>query len=395
MSWRTSLSLAIALAGLALTGGCNSDDKHSAADAGAPDAGPDPSLMDPKLADALRSARPSASGMPGVPGDGPPANGIFAPGGADKAHAIGAPVKIELLNKGEEPRVVLRPKLALEGKKTLVVQVGKRFHQQGLPNVDYTLDVKVEGTGATEGAKQPAPDSPSKPTITFTITKVKASQQQMGQLPPDVDEKLGGLKGTAIKANLEPDGSIANEVVELGKDTNKGLVELANALQEMLAVLFSPWPAEPVGKGAFWLAGDRTRVGGMDVVRYRHTTVEELQGDDVAVSINVRLYSAIQNQLPVAIGPQPGLSVVQFESFGKAVIARKVSELLPSAAKCKIPIQLALSQDPQKQQPGGELTIESNAAILSPGGAKEPKEPREPNEPAPPPAPAPAPAPPP
>jgi hypothetical protein len=373
------LSLVLVALVLAIAG-CDDDGKSSSADAGVADAGNDPALMDPNIADALKSAGPLSSGRPGPnTGDGPPPEGIFGPGGADKAHALGAPVKIALLEKGSEPRIKLRPPLALKGKQTMQLQVVKRFQQQLLPSVDYTLEVQVSGgdepKGPTEGATEPAPAPPGKPSIKFTVSKAKASQRQMGQLPPDVDEKLGGLKGTIIRANLEPDGSISNEIIEVGKDFNKGLGEIVNALQEMLTLLFSPYPEEPVGKGAFWLATDRARVGGMDVVRYRHSTVEEVEGNEFAVSVNVRLYSAVAQQLPAAIGPQPGLSMIGFESFGKGVFTRKADQLLPTSGQLKVPIHLTLSDGspPPPPQPGQppqqramELAIESMAAIITP-----------------------------
>lgn len=386
MSWRWFALLAVAALN---TVACDDDaEKRPAADAGAPDAGPDPALMDPKIADALKSARPM--GSLGIPGEGPPPNGIFAPGGADKAHAKGAPVKITLLEKGSEPRINLRPKLALDGKKTLTLQVVKRVQQSLLPNVDYVLDVQIEGGKAAvpeEGAAEPAPAPTGKSIIKFTVSKAKSSQRQMAQLPPDFDEKVAGLKGTTVRATLEPDGSISNESVELGKETHKALAEFANALQEVLSLIFSPWPDEPVGKGAFWLASDRTMVGGMDVVRYRHTTVEEIEGGELALSLNVRLYSAKQPP-PVNAGQQ-NLPVIGFESFGKAVFVRKTTELLPTTGQAKVPLVLQVSANPQQPEQRGEVTIETAAAILAP--AK--KEGAPPDQPAPAPAPAPAPPP--
>src|SRR5688572_18584106 len=60
--------------------------------------------VDPKLAEAF-AASSAAPGGPGAPAEGgPPANGIFAPGAADKEIPKGAAPKITLGNEGSTPR---------------------------------------------------------------------------------------------------------------------------------------------------------------------------------------------------------------------------------------------------------------------------------------------------
>ncbi|MBV9948655.1 MAG: hypothetical protein JOZ69_17535, partial [Myxococcales bacterium] len=57
---------------------------------------------DPKLAKALQAAA-SASASP----NGPPPDGIFPEGAADKRHPRGTPTSVEVIAEGSEPRVSL------------------------------------------------------------------------------------------------------------------------------------------------------------------------------------------------------------------------------------------------------------------------------------------------
>jgi len=79
------------------------EEKKQSADAprAEADAGTDKyATADPKLTKALQAAAGTATGD-----DGPPADGVFPPGGADRRHANGVPTKVELLNDGSAPRI--------------------------------------------------------------------------------------------------------------------------------------------------------------------------------------------------------------------------------------------------------------------------------------------------
>jgi hypothetical protein len=343
------------------TPGCEEEKpKKPVADAGPDDKQP---LVDGKLAEAMKSAQlqSSAEAPPSV--DGPPPNGVFAPGQADKAHAPGAPLKLEILSSGTEPRVNLRPPLDLGKTKSFTLQVGKRLEQRVRPPLDYELAVSLQEPEKPEGGEAPTATAR---TIRFTIKKVGLSGQE-GALPADAAKQLNSLKGSSVSAELAPDGSLSKVQMAMAPEAEKGLDELVADVAETLDLFFSPWPDKPMGVGAYWMATDRVILSTLPVVRYRVTRIESIEGDVISVSLDIRNYALDPQRLPAGVPADQGLLLVGFNAGGKGTFTRGLKELIPSEGQLKLPLQLHLGDDMEKPQRQGQITIESTGAIVKPG----------------------------
>jgi hypothetical protein len=368
--WRRAEILIAVLVLNVGSAGCDDSSKGLAGDAGAGEAGPNEAVMDKNIVNAVQSARQQTSGSAEVV-NGPPPSGVFEPGMADKAHPRGAPIKVILYDKGSEPRVVLTPNLNLDKPALLKVTVTNRMGQQVRPNVDYTLSVSVKSPQAEEGkegaAAEPDADAgvttPKAREISFTIKTVVPSTQQPGQLPPSLGKAISKLKGSRISATLAPDGSLSGERIELAKKADAALGDLVKPLVEVLGLYFSPWPTEPVGVGAYWIATDRTTTAGMDVIRYRITKVEKLEGKQAAFSLDLRLWAASNNSVPA--GTPEGFLTVGFNAVGKAAWVRNAGELLPIMGQLKAPITVQLG-DPKQPQRVLPVQLETGADIRPP-----------------------------
>ena len=122
--------------------------KSSEADAGASKA----SAIDPNLAQAVAAASAAVPGGKGAPPaqaeGGPPPDGVFAPGAADKEVTKGSLPKITLGSEGSSPRVLLGPSKTpkkLSGTIQVALQADPR--QGAIPVLlDVTIEPKkVEG----------------------------------------------------------------------------------------------------------------------------------------------------------------------------------------------------------------------------------------------------------
>ncbi|MEQ9321209.1 MAG: hypothetical protein RIF41_18745, partial [Polyangiaceae bacterium] len=267
--------------------GCDEDAGEKPKDDTEQDAGTAPPGMDPKLAAAVKSA--AVADAPAD--DGPPANGVFAAGAADKAHAPGAPVDITVIDKGAEPREVIRPKLDMAKGGTMTVVMSRAIPGGVLPPVVFTLVVK---TGEIEEGEEPD----SRP-ISFTVKSAKPGELQPGQKnAPDIDKMLETLVGTKIETTVSKRGELGQEKLVVGEKVKSPMDLFAAGLSDVVGLFFSPMPADPVGVGASWIAHDRTQYAGMNVVRYRVTKLEKKQGDQMALSVDVRLYAIDDKQQP-------------------------------------------------------------------------------------------------
>ncbi len=281
------------------------DDKKPAADSPHADAGADKyATADPKLTKALQAAAGAATSD-----DGPPAEGVFPPGAADRRHASGVPTKVELLNEGAEPRLALRTEAdaAAEGAHTgsygpaaleVAIRLGPRA---ALPTIDLSLFV-----GPSRG-------DPSGPEwLAVNVKKALPAQEQLAELPPDSAREIASLEGTQILVRLAPDGRESDVRTALGKGARSELRRVADNAAEDLVLASVPIPSRPVGVGAQWIAETRMPWSGLDVIAYRAFRVKSIEGDRLDLAVDVKAYAASPDTNLEGI--PPGATLQQFES---------------------------------------------------------------------------------
>ena len=342
------LAVPALICGLALAG-CEDDAGSGKKEDPKADAGTAPPGMDPKLAAAVKSAAVTEAPSD----DGPPPNGVFADGAADEAHAPGAPVEITLIDKGAEPREVIRPQLDMAKGGTMKVVMSRAIPGGVLPPVIFTLAVR---TGEIEEGAEPD----SRP-ITFTVKSAKPGELQPGQQnAPDIDKMLETLVGTKIETTVSKRGELGQEKLVAGEKVKSPMDLFAAGLSDVLGLFFSPMPADPVGVGASWIAHDRTQFAGMNVVRYRVTKLEKKDGDQMAFSVDVRMYAIDDEQQPdIAQGEAV---LMAFQATGKGAYTVAGGSLLPTSGQLQVPVvaQLASPKQPQRVIP---LQFETKVAI--------------------------------
>jgi hypothetical protein len=372
-----SIAHLLVVAQLLSLAACDDKSKETSSDGKSEqDAGINPALRDTAIEKAVASAQATGATGSAQVVDGPPQNGIFAPGLADKAHPAAAPAKLDVLDKGSAPLVALAAKPLGDKALEFTLSVSRRTGPQALPNVEYSVSLK-KAKGAATAAGTP---------VVLEVTAVKLAAAQPGQLPnaEEIAKELAKGKGSTVTATLLPNGGIANPKLELSKGSDQGLLGVLTALSETLELVFAPMPNEPVGKGAYWMVTDRTMVQGMQMVRYRVLRVTELTGDEAAVTMDLRQYAADASQKPPGI--PPNLSFVGFGSQGNAGFTRKAGVLLPTSADISMPLQIQLSQGSGPQARVMPLQVDTRAQLVTDAGA--PAAPAAPGAPAAPAAPA-------
>lgn len=299
--------------------------------------------VDSRIASAVESAaKPQGSG---AADDGPPPNGVFPPGEADRAVPPGSPRKLELLDKGSEPRAVLRPATGATWPKSIDITVAQRLGPQAMPTLDYSLAFKAGGDGAKADGKkaddQAEPAVPAAQQLTIAIKKVSLSRAQPGSVPREVEKEIAKLEGTKITGQLGADGAPGALQVTLPKGADPTLRPVLDSLLTAIDYLLVPVPAEAVGAGAYWMVADRAKPIGLDVVRYRVYRVKELSGQTATLSAEVRQYSVGG---PVQLGAAAGNDVTPsgFESAGQAALTMAVGAAVPATLEIGLPLRMQL-----------------------------------------------------
>ncbi|MBV9945355.1 MAG: hypothetical protein JOZ69_00730, partial [Myxococcales bacterium] len=263
---------------------------------------------DPKLTKALQAAA-SASASP----NGPPPDGIFPEGAADKRHPRGTPTSVEVIAEGSEPRVSLsggsggdapadrRPSIFGPAALELALQFGPRSALA----VDFALSLgpaKKDDGGAD--------------WLVADMKRALPAERQLGQLPPSAEKQIASLAGTDLRLQMTPDGRESAVEVRAGKAMDPDLERFAASAAEALVLATVPFPPKPVGVGGQWIAETRMPLAGLDVIAYRAYRVKEIDGDRARLAVNVKAYAASTDvKLP---GVPKGATLVQFDAQSQA-----------------------------------------------------------------------------
>jgi hypothetical protein len=291
------------------------------------------------------TAEPAGTAAP--PGQAPPPTGVFAPGEADKAHPKGAPATIEVIDKGAEPRVTLKTPLEPGYGQTVKLLIGLRMGGGVLPNVVYTLKV---ASPKKDDDDEVLPGEPT--SLVATITDAALAEQQPGQIPEQLRKLITEVKGSRIETSVLPNGALQGVKVTYGEDLKEqGVRAFVDSIGDVMGYFFSPYPDEPIGKGGYWISHDRLSIQSLDLVRYRVTKVEELKGDEMLLSVQLRHYLAGGDISALVGKDQPGIVAGGFDSAGQAQLARKTGSLFPLTGEMRTPftIVITMENNPQAQ----------------------------------------------
>ena len=277
--------LAAGLAGFALPALSACDEKSSApAAVNHSDAGTDKYVTaDSKLTHALRAAE-SASG---ATDNGPPPEGIFADGVADRRHPKGKATTFEVASDGAEPRVVLAPPAGGDARPGDYGPAGLRLGEQrgrsARPTVDFTFALgpaKKDDGGAdwlVASVKKavPAPAGPA--------ARRPPARDGQGDWQPRRDRPSPAAHQRRPPRRPRPAAR---------QDGAAGAQLLAQSAAETLAIMTIPLPAKPLGVGAQWIAESRMPYEGLDVIAYRAFRVKSITDSRVHLMIDMKAYAA-------------------------------------------------------------------------------------------------------
>lgn len=276
------------------------------------------SNVDPKIEKALATATSASPAQ----GDGPPPQGVFASGAADKLRAKGAPPKVEVGSEGAEPRVAVGVELTGDaggakmpkgaGKLVLATSMGRTAR----PTMEYLLSF---GPGKKEDEK----------SWLVLLQKAAPAQEQLGKLPEGMDKEIAKLSGTEIVFPFSPSGEVGTGT--LRTKAAGDLTSLADTAREILELLVVVPPGKKVGVGAYWMVEARSAWAGADVLVYRAYKVKSVDKDAVTLQVDVKMYAASTKvELP---GLPKGAVLEQYESIAQSELTVAASDLLPMRAE--------------------------------------------------------------
>jgi hypothetical protein len=308
------------------------------------EAGPKVDEIDPNLAQAVAAASVERRAGPGAPQQvegGPPPDGVFAPGAADKELARGAMPKVTLGSEGSDPKQLLGPGKAA-GKLSGTIQIAmQQDPRQGA--IPVLLNVTIEPKKVEAGKDGAAVSQPV--TVRVTGAKIDAPS-----VPKEVDEKLGKLKGSKVEYSILPGGAGAGFRFDAPKGSPEEFQDVIRSLSDSLSLLTIPYPDKPLGAGGFFMVTSRDDFLGLDLVTYRMIKVKEVTPQAVTLDVSTKRYAANRTFDFPGLPPNIDKTLAEFQANSEGTVQLPLGALLPTMGEVSSVLAAQLGGKDPKQR---------------------------------------------
>jgi hypothetical protein len=315
--------------------------------------------VDPKLAEAFAASSAKPAGAGAAEEGGPPANGIFAPGAADKEMPKGGAPKITLGSEGSMPKVALRALPKPGSKMSGTIQIALQSNpQQGALPILFSLTLEAKKPAAAAAASDTAPVAQPVP-ITARVTAAKIDAPGA---PRELDQLIGKLKGSKVDYEVLPDGAGTGYRFEVPPGVQEAEIrDAVRALSDTLALLTIPYPDKPLGEGGYWMVTSRGELFGLDLVTYRLIKVEKVTAEAVVLKVNTKRYAAdTRFELP-GLPPNIPPTIVEFQANSDGTLQLTPGAFIAQSGQIESVLAAALGSAAAKQR--GVFQQQSRAQI--------------------------------
>lgn len=284
--------------------------------------------IDPDLAQAVAQASAAAPGDGAPPAQvegGPPPDGVFAPGAADKELARGALPKITLGSEGSEPKLLLgvaKAPAKLSG--TIQVALQSDPRQGAIP---VLLSLSIEPKKLDAAAAGDAKDTPVSQPV---VVRVTGARIDAPSVPKDLDEQVGKLKGSRVEYSVLPGGAGAGFRFDVPAGAPADLKDVIRSLSDALALLTIPYPEKPLGVGAYFMVTSRDDLLGLDLVTYRLIKVKQVTAESASLEVSTKRYAASRAFDFPGLPPEIDKNLAEFQANSDGSVELPVGALLPT-----------------------------------------------------------------
>lgn len=303
--------LICALVAAAALAGC--EEKPKSEPKKSEDAGQEKPPLDPDVARAMEAAGKAGKAQGAAAEDGPPETGVFGPGLADKQLPRGAAAKVTMGGAGGTPKVrMVRPSPG--AKAGYAIEITRKLRSSAQPPFEFALSLEVP---------KAKPDAPTTALLGGVLAITKAAWPAAG-IPKEEAAKVAKLKGTKLTFLVGETGGLGEPRTELAKDAPPELVEVAAHVGELFGDLLVPFPSEPVGVGAYWMATTRESVSGVEVLAYRMVKLQGLREGAAELEVSGKRYAVAPRfdagDAPKELG-ELSLEQLQAQSQGEVTVS--------------------------------------------------------------------------
>jgi hypothetical protein len=245
--------------------------------------------------------------------------------------ALGASPVVTIISAGAEPRTPIR----------YAFSSGRREHASMDMTMGMSMDVggmsmpamqmPTMHTGADLAVTDVSPAGDASYTLAFTdLTWVNSAGVDPAILTALQSAGID-LKGVSGSATVSPRGVSRNVVFDTSKITNPQMAQMMGSMSATTQSLTLPFPEEPVGPGAHWVARQTLAMNGMQT--FQKTDVELVSRDATSCTVKTKVEQTAPAQTVALPGMPPGLeaSLESMTGAGTGTITIHFDSLVPAS----------------------------------------------------------------
>lgn len=321
-----------------------------------------PSAVASSAASGSASAAPSAASTArAATGKGvtlpDPANGVLAPGAADKILKAGSKATLRVVDAGAEPRSALAYAFKKGPTRPLAVGLdmvmgmsapGKTLPPTAVPRVTMTLDLNPAEKGADDAWRVDAK---------LRGVTVDSKPGKDAEIADAMRKQFAGMSGIGMSYWVTPHGEVRDVKVDLPGSAPQQAQQVMQSMNQSFESMVAPLPSEPVGTGAKWQVVTRLSASGMDLVQAATFTLKSRTDSKIDVEVSLKQLAA-NDEIKVPGMGGASAKIKKFKSGGGGQNRIDTHDVAPDSGDLTVKSTMEIEAGA-----GQSMTIDSNMTL--------------------------------
>ncbi len=250
---------------------------------------------------------------------------------------------IKLLEAGEEPRVELRYRPSVDTKENTEMRMQMRM-TQGMNGMEMPPMSMPQMRMFMEAAVDEIEDNGNiKYTSRLTKTEVREDRSVNPMIRQQIMQALRAMEGLKVRINMSNQGVPELVKTEMPDSMNPMAQQQMEGLMGSFEQMATPFPDEPVGKGARWEVKSTLTQQGMTIQQTTLYTIKSISGSMVELDVKTAQTAEEQDMENPMLPPGATVRLMKFEGNGEGTSSMDLNRIAPKQMQMKSTTRMELS----------------------------------------------------
>lgn len=287
---------------------------------------------------------------------------VEAPGSGTKAVETGSAgsgeITVELLEAGDEPRKPLRYKFEEGRKDTMMMEMkmemelelgGTKAPKVPLPAMQMAMSIH---------SKEVSPEGNLRYEFKLDSASVADTPGVSPMVVSSVKSELAKMEGLSGWAEVSARGFTQDAEVNVPAGAGQQLQQVINNMRQQIRQMSSPFPEEPVGKGARWVVHMPIDTPALKLTQKATYELESIEGDTCTMKMDIVQTAPPQEMKTPNMPPGASARLESLASTGSGNMLVDLTKPVPrSDMTAEMKMDSAISAQGQKQDMHMEMKM--------------------------------------